>query len=76
MKSTLPVVQQLSMSLVCSIGTQQQTIAKRGEPVPLKRETKIVVKDEIEIRHIDILTEEQTVLTSYGRKIVFIIGWN
>lgn len=59
------MIQQLSMSVVCSMGSQQLTLVEKGEPIPLEREVKTVVMDENEVKRIDIITEEQRVVTSY-----------
>ena len=59
------MIQQLSMSVVCSMGSQQLTLVEKGEAIPLEREVKTVVMDENEVKRIDIITEEQRVVTSY-----------
>ncbi|KNB43038.1 mediator of RNA polymerase 2 transcription subunit [Blastocystis sp. subtype 4] len=64
LRTSLPVIQQLSMSVVCSMGSQQLTLVEKGEPIPLEREVKTVVMDENEVKRIDIITEEQRVVTS------------
>jgi len=45
--------------------SQQLTLVEKGEPIPLEREVKTVVMDENEVKRIDIITEEQRVVTSY-----------
>ena len=52
------------MSVICLMGLQRLTLAEKGEPIPLEREVKTVVKGENEVKRIEIVTEGQRVVTS------------